>query len=385
MPTKTSHLTNDSGFITSYTDEKLKWTASTSTNTYYPLVSTSTATTSTANTLNGINFYQYYNTAGGYRRLELGNTTANQSTGGAYGAIRLFGANATYYGDLVPGNPELGSSISGAGLSANRTWKLPDKSGTIALTSDLSSYIPKPTDTGSFGFVLKYITANSFIWDAPDLYEVGIVEDLDNPGTYILTNIPSDVRDAAMGGQKLVLRLGLSDTIGTDAIVDDYIFTNCEVEQHYDDSTGISYMAVRFQGRMNLEEATVTIYLDETEALYTDGEVHVERKNAVNAGSSGSDGIIVGDWKICWGSVTLATTSASGSGTFTAPYYISSSKISLDYSGVPYVWCQVMGQWNGIRYATPHDISETGFYIRLYASSKNSTNTQIRWLTIGKA
>ncbi|MBQ6629322.1 MAG: hypothetical protein IJH65_10985 [Methanobrevibacter sp.] len=37
IPTKVSELTNDSGYITSYTDEKLKWTASTSSNTYYPL------------------------------------------------------------------------------------------------------------------------------------------------------------------------------------------------------------------------------------------------------------------------------------------------------------------------------------------------------------
>lgn len=143
IPTKTSHLTNDSGFITSYTDEQLKWTASTSSNTYYPLQSTSTATTSTANTLNGISFYQYYNTAGGYRRLILGNSTAYTSTGGAYGTIRLYGTGATYYGDLNPGTIESNS------LTANRTWTLPDKTGTIALTSDIpdvSGFITTDSD-----------------------------------------------------------------------------------------------------------------------------------------------------------------------------------------------------------------------------------------------
>ena len=135
VPTNTSHLVNDSGFITSYTDEKLKWTASTTSNTYYPLVSTSTATTSTANTINGVDFYQYYNTAGGYRRLDLGNTTAYKSSGGAYGTIRLYGAAATYYGDLVPG--VLGTTSGDGHISANRTWTLPDKTGIIALTSDL--------------------------------------------------------------------------------------------------------------------------------------------------------------------------------------------------------------------------------------------------------
>lgn len=129
------------------TDEKLKWTASTSSNTYYPLQSTSTATTSTANTLNGINFYQYYNTAGGYRRLNLGNSTAWKSTGGAYGTIRLYGAAATYYGDLVPG--VLGTTSGDGHISANRTWTLPDKTGTIALTSDLKglTFAMDTTDT----------------------------------------------------------------------------------------------------------------------------------------------------------------------------------------------------------------------------------------------
>lgn len=147
IPTKTSDLTNDSGFITSYTDEKLKWTASTSSNTYYPLQSTSTATTSTANTLNGISFYQYYNTTGGYRRLDLGNSTAYKSTGGAYGTIRLYGAAATYYGDLVPG--VLGTTSGDGHISANRTWTLPDKTGTIALTSDIPS-VYSSSNTGGY-------------------------------------------------------------------------------------------------------------------------------------------------------------------------------------------------------------------------------------------
>lgn len=128
---------NPNGYISSYTDEKLKWTASTSSNTYYPLQSTSTATTSTANTLNGISFYQYYNTAGGYRRLILGNSTAYTSTGGAYGTIRLYGTGATYYGDINPGT-----------LGANRTWTLPNATGTIALTSDIPDVSSFITDAG---------------------------------------------------------------------------------------------------------------------------------------------------------------------------------------------------------------------------------------------
>ena len=126
-------------------DENLKWTASTTSNTYYPLVSTSTATTSTANTLNGINFYQYYSTDGGYRRLNLGNSTSWKTTGGAYGIIRLYGAAATYYGDLVPG--VLGTTSGDGHISANRTWTLPDKTGTVALTSDIPTIPTVPTIT----------------------------------------------------------------------------------------------------------------------------------------------------------------------------------------------------------------------------------------------
>lgn len=135
------------GYITSYTDEKMKWTASTSSNTYYPLQSTSTATTSTANTLNSISFYQYYNTGGGYRQLILGNSTAHTSTGGAYGSIRLYGTK-TYYGDLYPG------PIDDSGLTANRTWTLPNKTGTIALTSDI---LTKTSElTNDIGFITSY-------------------------------------------------------------------------------------------------------------------------------------------------------------------------------------------------------------------------------------
>lgn len=153
IPSKTSDLTNDSGFITSYTDEKLKWTASTSSNTYYPLQSTSTATTSTANTLNSVSFYQYYNTAGGYRRLILGNSTAYTSTGGAYGTIRLYGTGATYYGDLNPG------TVGANSLTANRTWTLPNATGTIALTSDIPS-IPTSAASATTGITAS-TTANT--------------------------------------------------------------------------------------------------------------------------------------------------------------------------------------------------------------------------------
>lgn len=151
----TSDIPDTSSFIT--VDEKLKWTASTTSSTYYPIQSTSTAATSTASTLNAVSFYQYYNTAGGYRRLDLGNATAWKSTGGAYGTIRLYGAAATYYGDLVPG--VLGTTSGDGHISANRTWTLPDKTGTVALTSDIPDVSGK-IDTAGTGLSKSGTTLN---------------------------------------------------------------------------------------------------------------------------------------------------------------------------------------------------------------------------------
>lgn len=154
---KNGHISEYGNAVTIPADENMKWTATTSSNTYYPLQSTSTGTTGTANTLNSVSFYQYYNTAGGYRRLILGNATSWKSTGGAYGTIRLYGAAATNYGDLVPG--VLGTTSGDGHLSANRTWTLPDDSGTIALTKNIPS-VPT-TATNSTTGITASTTANT--------------------------------------------------------------------------------------------------------------------------------------------------------------------------------------------------------------------------------
>ena len=104
-------------------------------------------------------------------------------------------------------------------------------------------------------------------------------------------------------------------------------------------------------------------------------------------GTSGSTGITMGVWRIVWGTETMTTSSASGSGTFTAPYYVDTTVTfnSGIFSAMPYVYLQLQGGWTGSRWATPHDVSATSFKIRMYASHKNSTSTNIRWFAIGKA
>lgn len=179
-----------SGYITSYTDEKLKWISLRETATFYPITSTSSDATSTANTPHAIIFEQYYNTAGGYRRLRLGNSTAYTSTAGAYGTIRLYGTGATYYGDLNPG------TVGANSLTANRTWTLPDATGTIALTSNIptitlngsSTTSPSfyaPTTAGTSGYYLKSNGSGAPTWAQ---IQTGGVTDVTVAGTSVVTS-----------------------------------------------------------------------------------------------------------------------------------------------------------------------------------------------------
>lgn len=64
----------------------------------------------------------------GIDRLTLGNTTASGANGNRQGKILLYGSTA--YAHTIEGAP-----------TASRTITLPNKTGTVALTSDLSEFI----------------------------------------------------------------------------------------------------------------------------------------------------------------------------------------------------------------------------------------------------
>lgn len=123
------------------TDANVKSTAVTSATTNY-IVGSPTSTTATG----GLSKHAsavLYTTANsgtsGYTQLRLGNTTATSSAGGKEGQIRLYGTGATYYLDLKPG------AIS----SSNKTITFPNKTGTVALTSDIpdvSGFITTDSD-----------------------------------------------------------------------------------------------------------------------------------------------------------------------------------------------------------------------------------------------
>lgn len=133
VPTKTSDLTNDSGFVT--TDEKV--TAEdvnpTSETMYdFTFVPHSTRTTNQKPKVNSdCCVYLRYGTTSviGYSILRLGNGTASGSAGNKYGCLRIYSEKSGYV-NLLP----TASSTTGRNIS------LPDKAGTIALTADLTTY-----------------------------------------------------------------------------------------------------------------------------------------------------------------------------------------------------------------------------------------------------
>jgi len=139
VPTKTSDLTNDSGFITSYTDEKVTGeTKNPTSGTTYNVLFTNSTTNQKPFINDGLRVTTLQGTtsAAGYSRLLVGNGTATGTAGNKYGEIRLFSEKA--------GFARLRMTAAG---TAERAIYFPDKAGTVALTSDLSSYIAKSGDT----------------------------------------------------------------------------------------------------------------------------------------------------------------------------------------------------------------------------------------------
>lgn len=80
-------------------------------------------------------------------RLNLGNSKASGTTGKSKGVLALFGKNSSY-----------GCFYDDVGLTANRNYYIPDKSGTLALTSDIpdvSGKVNKSGDTMTGALVIN--------------------------------------------------------------------------------------------------------------------------------------------------------------------------------------------------------------------------------------
>lgn len=142
VPTKTSDLTNDSGFITSYTDEKVTCeSVNPTTETTYDLILIPHSTSGTnqkpkINTSFVIYLKKGTTSAVGYNYLQLGNATTSGTDGNQYGCLRLYSEKNGSV-NLLPT----------AATTTSRSIRLPDASGTLAMTTD--SMTPKSHTHGN--------------------------------------------------------------------------------------------------------------------------------------------------------------------------------------------------------------------------------------------
>lgn len=109
------------------TDEKLKIAAVTSGTTYYPIVGTGTTAATRQYDATGLTYKGTNGTTStvGTAKITLGNNTASGTANNKQGQITLYGST-TYATTIDPGSP-----------TDSRTITLPDKTGTVALTSDI--------------------------------------------------------------------------------------------------------------------------------------------------------------------------------------------------------------------------------------------------------
>lgn len=126
----------------------------------------------------------------GYQRLRLGSSNKLNAANNMYGSIRLYGrrdssnpSGTVYYGDI---NPDV--------LSANRTWTLPNKSGTIALADDFGDLFTALTSTNAtnlsvtIGGTTKTLT-DVYAYQAKNVrpFSMAAGDDYDTLSNYTLT------------------------------------------------------------------------------------------------------------------------------------------------------------------------------------------------------
>lgn len=134
LSTATEDVTN--------TDTKLQVAAITSGTTYYPIVGTGTTAATRQYDTTGLKYIGTNGTTSqlGKATLTLGNSTAAGTANNKSGELALYGASQYY--------TTLKSYDLTTQPTANRTITLPDKSGTVALTSDIPDTSSFITDAG---------------------------------------------------------------------------------------------------------------------------------------------------------------------------------------------------------------------------------------------
>ena len=130
VPTKTSDLNNDSGYITNYTDEKVTGQEQNpTTGTNYDILWTDGTTNQKPYYNNGFRYKTLQGTASaaGYSIVSVGNSTSTGTAGNKYGQLRIY-SQKNAYTDI----------IATASSTTARTIYLPDESGTFAVKQNIS-------------------------------------------------------------------------------------------------------------------------------------------------------------------------------------------------------------------------------------------------------
>ena len=169
------------------TDEKLKIAAVTSGTTYYPVVAAnSTAAATRQYDATGLAYAGTNGTtsAVGTAKITLGNSTTSGTANNKKGQITLYGSTA-YATTIDPGSP-----------TAARTITLPNKTGTVALTSDIPT-ISYPvtsvnTKTGAVSLTASDVGAFEKLPYAIGTTEAGIRPYVDQARANRLAFLPAD-------------------------------------------------------------------------------------------------------------------------------------------------------------------------------------------------
>lgn len=198
IPTNTSHLVNDSGFITSYTDTKNTAGSTNSTSKLYLIGATSQA----ANPQTYSNSYLYYS-SGLKSTVSSGNGAASCDINQTATSITLkydgtsSGNKLTIENNKIEisGNVYLSNygdsystNILSSATSSNKTITFPNATGTVALTSDIPTVPTKTSDlTNDSGFITSYTDTKNTAGSTnstSQLYLIGATEQSANSQTY---------------------------------------------------------------------------------------------------------------------------------------------------------------------------------------------------------
>lgn len=365
IPTKTSHLTNDSGFVT--TDTKVSTAAVTSGTTYYPVLGSDT--TSAESKFYDKTGISYLGTSGGsstngIATLTLGNNVSGGS--GKYGKLTIYSAGQ--YGATLK---------TGSTFLANRTFDLPDKSGTIALTADLNNYISKPSD--------EYVNSNWILtygsgWQPTSAFQIVVVPNFDAQsnlpdGTYNCITSAGMIQNAYMDNCTLELRIDLPVSSSSDELITtvltDYYYRMIQYPDESDYYGVIEFTGIIGKIGVNQKRIICRIYIDENEGVHPNGEVTVDIIEI-------NDNDLITTSQIASGYESLSSTVAAGS------YTDITVSFGKTFSSTPNV---VVGFYStstagtfGRCCCSVHSITTTGCKIRFFNGDSSARQPSFYWI-----